>query len=124
MRSLLLALLLVAGASASAAAGPDFKTALDETIGILSGFIKIDTSNPPGNETKGAEYLKTFLDREGIPSEIIELEPGRGNLIGRLKGNGKKRPLLLMGHIDVVGVERSQWTVDPFAAVIKDGYIY
>lgn len=107
-----------------AAPQPDFKAALDETIQILSGFIKIDTSNPPGNETKGAQYLKSFLDREGIPAEIIEMEPGRGNLVARLKGNGKKKPLLLMGHIDVVGVERDKWTVDPFAAVIKDGYIY
>ena len=107
-----------------AAPAPDFKSALQETLQILSGFIKIDTSNPPGNETKGGEYLKTFLDREGIASELIEMEPGRGNLVARLKGNGKKKPLLLMGHIDVVGVERDKWTVDPFGAVIKEGYIY
>jgi acetylornithine deacetylase/succinyl-diaminopimelate desuccinylase-like protein len=109
---------------ASPAPPPDFKAALDETVQILSGFIKIDTSNPPGNETKGAQYLKTFLDREAIRSEIIEMEPGRGNIIARIKGNGKKKPLLLMGHIDVVGVERDKWTVDPFGAAIKDGYIY
>src|SRR6185436_6791774 len=107
-----------------AAPRPDLKAALQETIQILSGFIKIDTSNPPGNETKGAEYLKSFLDREGIASEIIEMDPGRGNLVSRLKGSGKKKPLLLMGHIDVVGVERDKWTVDPFGAVIKEGYIY
>jgi acetylornithine deacetylase/succinyl-diaminopimelate desuccinylase-like protein len=91
---------------------------------ILSGFVKIDTSNPPGNETKGAEYLKAILDREGIASEIFELEPGRGNLVARLKGSGKKKPLLLMGHIDVVGVERDKWSFDPFGGIIKDGYIY
>ena len=121
MKQLLPLLFLVASASA---APPDFKAALQETIDILSGFIKVDTSNPPGNETKGAAYLKTFFDREGIPSEILELEPGRGNIVARLKGNGSKKPLLLMGHIDVVGVEREKWTVDPFAAIIKDGYIY
>src|ERR1044071_5481469 len=103
---------------------PDFQAARDETVQILSGFIRVDTSNPPGNETKGAEYLKAILDREGIPSEIFELEPGRGNIVARLKGNGKKRPLLLMGHIDVVGVERDKWTVDPFGGLIKDGYVY
>lgn len=103
---------------------PDFKAAGAELIDILSGFIRVDTSNPPGNETKGAQYLKTFLDRAGIPSEILELEPGRGNLVARLKGSGKKRPLLIMGHIDVVGVEREKWTVDPFAGVVKDGFIY
>lgn len=105
-------------------ATPDFAAARDEAVQILSGFIKVDTSNPPGNETKGAQYLKAILDREGIESEILELEPTRGNIVARLKGSGKKKPLLLMGHIDVVGVEREKWTVDPFGGVIKDGYIY
>ncbi|HYV05069.1 MAG TPA: M20/M25/M40 family metallo-hydrolase, partial [Blastocatellia bacterium] len=103
---------------------PDFSAARDETVKILSSFIRIDTSNPPGNETKGAEYLKSILDREGIPSEIFEREPGRGNIVARLKGNGKKRPLLLMGHIDVVGIERSKWTFDPFGGEVKDGFVY
>lgn len=109
---------------AASAAQPDFKAALRETIDILSGFIKVDTSNPPGNETKGAQYLKSFFDREGIPAQILELEPGRGNIVARLKGNGSKKPILLMGHIDVVGVEREKWTVEPFSGIIKDGYIY
>src|SRR6185295_17257522 len=103
---------------------PDFTAARDEVVRILSGFVRVDTSNPPGNETKGAEYLKAILDREGIPSEIFEMEPGRGNIVARLKGSGKKKPLLLMGHIDVVGVEREKWTVDPFGGVVKDGYLY
>ena len=103
---------------------PDFTEAHKEMVDILSGFIQVDTSNPPGNETKGAEYLKRFLDREGIASEILALEPARGNLVARIKGNGRKKPLLLMGHIDVVGVERDKWTVDPFGGVVKDGYIY
>src|SRR6478672_11127090 len=99
---------------------PDFAAAREEVVKILSGFVRIDTSNPPGNETKGAEYLKAILDREGIASEIFEMEPGRGNIVARIKGNGSRRPLLRMGHIDVVGVEREKWTVDPFGAVIKD----
>jgi len=103
---------------------PDFAAARDEVVRILTGFVRVDTSNPPGNETKGAEYLKGFLDREGIASEIFEKEPGRGNIVARLKGNGRKRPILLMGHIDVVGVEREKWTVEPFAGLVKDGYIY
>ena len=110
--------------SSGAAASPNFGQSRDEVVEILTGFIKIDTTTPPGNETKGAEYLKTLLDREGIPAQIIEKEKGRGNLIARLKGKGKKQPLLLMGHLDVVGVERGKWSVDPFAGVIKDGYIY
>jgi len=103
---------------------PDWAQARDETVRRLCDLIRIDTSNPPGNETKAAEYLKAVLDKEGIPAKILELEPGRGNLVARLKGNGKKRPILLMGHTDVVGVERDRWTVDPFAAVVKDGYVY
>ena len=105
-------------------ATPDFVAARDEVVNILSGFVRIDTSNPPGNETKGAEYLKSILDREGIASEIFEMERGRGNIVARLKGNGKKKPILLMGHIDVVGVEREKWTVDPFGGAVKDGYLY
>ena len=59
--------------------------------------------------------MKSILDKEGIPSEIISKEPNRGNLVARIKGNGKKKPILLMGHVDTVG---------PFAAAIKDGYLY
>jgi acetylornithine deacetylase/succinyl-diaminopimelate desuccinylase-like protein len=119
-----LSVTLPASALESAAGTPDFNAARDEAAAILAGFVRIDTSNPPGNEIKGAEYLKSVLDREGIPSQIFESEPGRGNIVARLKGSGKKRPVLLMGHIDVVGVERDKWTVDPFGGAIKDGYLY
>ena len=120
----LASLLSTTAAFAAAPPAPDFSAAREETVKILSGFVRVDTSNPPGNETKGAEYLKAILDREGIASEIFELEKGRGNIVARLKGNGKKKPLLLMGHIDVVGVEREKWTVEPFGGVVKDGYVY
>lgn len=110
--------------SAATTASPNFEQSRDEVVRILTGFIKVDTTSPPGNETKGAAYLKAFLDKEGIASVVLEKEKGRGNLVARLKGSGRKKPLLLMGHLDVVGVERSQWTVDPFGGVIKDGYIY
>jgi acetylornithine deacetylase/succinyl-diaminopimelate desuccinylase-like protein len=114
---------IVTGIS-QAAAPPDFDAAHRENLTNLQRFVQIDTSNPPGNESKGAVFLKSILDREGIPSEIVERVPGRGNLIARLKGNGKKKPLLLMGHIDVVGVEREKWTVAPFAGVIQGDYLY
>ena len=103
---------------------PDFREARDEAVRFLSEYLRIDTVNPPGNETRGAQYLKSILAREGIPSEIFELAPGRGNLVARLKGNGTKKPVLIMGHIDVVGVEREKWTVDPFGGAIRDGFIY
>jgi acetylornithine deacetylase/succinyl-diaminopimelate desuccinylase-like protein len=104
--------------------GPDFVKARAETQQILADLVRIDTSNPPGNESKAAEYIKSLLAKEGIESQIFESVPGRGTLVARLKGSGAKRPLLIMGHLDVVGVERDKWTVDPFAALVKDGYIY
>lgn len=107
-----------------AAPAPDFRAARDEAVRFLSEYIRIDTVNPPGNETRGAQYLKSILAREGIPSEIFESVPGRGNLVARLKGNGTKKPVLIMGHIDVVGVEREKWTVDPFGGVVRNGFVY
>lgn len=115
---------LLVGAVAASDTGPDFARARDEALQVARDLIRIDTSNPPGNETKAAEYLKSLLDKEGIPAEIIASDPARGNLVARLKGSGKKQPVLLLGHTDVVGVERDKWTVDPFAAEIKDGYLY
>ena len=118
------ALLVPAAGFAASVPTPDFGAAREEVVKLLSGFVQVDTTSPPGNETKGAEYLKRFLDSEGIPSEILALEPARGNLVARLKGSGKKKPLLLMGHTDVVGVERDKWTVDPFGGVVTNGYVW
>lgn len=116
--------LAIGCAAFAQSAAPDFGKAQNEAVQFLSGLVKIDTSNPPGNETRAAEYIKSVLAAEGISAQIFESAPGRGNLVARLKGNGKKKPLLLMGHLDVVGVERDKWSMDPFAAIIKDGYLY
>lgn len=121
MRSAFLFTVLVGSAFSQQ---PDFKKAHEEAQKFLTELIRIDTSNPPGNEARAAEYIKGVLAAEGIPAQIYESAPGRGNLVARLKGSGRKKPLLLMGHLDVVGVERDKWSVDPFAAVTKDGYIY
>lgn len=114
----------LAAGSTFAQLAPDFTKARDEAVKFLGDLVRIDTSNPPGNETRAAEYIKSVLAAEGIPAQIFESAPGRGNLVARLKGNGKKKPLLLMAHLDVVGVERDKWTLDPFGGVIKDGYLY
>ncbi|HZT28448.1 MAG TPA: M20/M25/M40 family metallo-hydrolase [Bryobacteraceae bacterium] len=106
------------------AAAPDFRAAGEEAVRLLSGYLKIDTVNPPGHETRGAEYLKQILGREGISAEIFESAPGRGNLVARIKGNGAKKPVLIMGHIDTVGVEREKWTLDPFGGLVRDGFVY
>lgn len=95
-----------------------------EAIHFLTDLIKIDTQDPPGNESKVAHYIEGVLKAEGIESEILEPIPGRASIVARLKGNGKKRPLLLMGHEDVVPVDRAHWTVDPFAATERDGVLY
>jgi len=95
-----------------------------ETLDHYTHLLRIDTSNPPGNETKAVDYLRSVLDREGIPYQVFALEPGRANLVARIKGNGSKRPIIVMGHTDVVGVQRDRWSVDPFGAIEKNGYIY
>jgi acetylornithine deacetylase/succinyl-diaminopimelate desuccinylase-like protein len=116
--------LMIAILSVVSIATAQSPSASNEASEILVSLIKINTSNPPGNETQAAQYIKSLLDKEGIPSEIFESAPGRGNIVARLKGSGKARPLMLMAHLDVVGVERDKWTLDPFAGTIKDGYIY
>jgi len=95
-----------------------------ETLEHFQALLRIDTTNPPGNETPAAEYLQHVLEREGIAAKLLALEPHRANLVARMRGNGSKRPILIMGHTDVVGVQREKWTVDPFAALRKHGYIY
>lgn len=96
----------------------------EEAIDHLVNLVQINTSNPPGNETVAANYLKAALAAEGIDSELFALDPERANLVARIKGNGSKRPILIMGHTDVVGVQAEKWTEDPFGGLRKDGWVY
>jgi acetylornithine deacetylase/succinyl-diaminopimelate desuccinylase-like protein len=102
----------------------DWNIVGDETLTHFRNILRIDTRNPPGNETKAAEYLSEVLQREGIASEIVGPGPDRGTLVARLRGDGSAGPLLLMSHTDVVAVEPEKWTHPPFAADIADGFIY
>jgi acetylornithine deacetylase/succinyl-diaminopimelate desuccinylase-like protein len=102
----------------------DWNQLLGEATRYLQEYIRIETVNPPGNEIEAARLLKKIFDRESIPSQIYEPSPGRGSLLATLKGNGMKRPVLLLSHIDVVPAEKDKWEVDPFSGVIKDGYLY
>jgi acetylornithine deacetylase/succinyl-diaminopimelate desuccinylase-like protein len=98
-----------------------------DALGWLQNLIRMNTTNPPGNELVAAKYLADVLDKEGIHSETFESTPGRGFLVARLSANAMPDPshaLLLMSHLDVVGVDKSKWTVDPFGASIQDGYLY
>jgi len=87
---------------------PDWKALEDETMRHYQAVLRLDTRNPPGNEHIVAEYVKQVLDKEGIPSQIVGSDMKRPNLIARLKGNGKKRPLLIMGHSDVVTIDEAK----------------
>src|SRR3954451_15558824 len=102
----------------------DWKKAQPEILAQYVSLLRIDTSNPPGNETLAAKHLQQILDREGIGAKLYALEPDRANVVARLKGNGSMKPLLLMGHTDVVGVQKDKWTVEPFSALRRDGYVY
>ncbi|MEW5717562.1 MAG: M20/M25/M40 family metallo-hydrolase [Chloroflexota bacterium] len=102
----------------------NWNTIRDEVTRYLQDLVRLDTSNPPGNETRAAEYLATVFKREGIEPTVLEAAPGRGNVIARLKGDGRAAPLLLMAHLDVVPVEADKWEHPPFDAEIVDGYIW
>ena len=95
-----------------------------ETLRHFQALLRLDTSNPPGNEVLAVEYLKGVLDKEGIATQVFASDPKRPNLVARIKGNGKKRPILVMGHTDVVGVDPQKWTHPPFGAVREGGYVY
>ena len=96
----------------------------DMAVDLMQQYLRIDTSNPPGNEIQAAKFFKRIFDQHGIENEIFEYKPGRANIIARLKGNGSKRPIILLSHTDVVTAEPAAWEVDPFSAVIKNDYIY
>src|SRR5438132_14374392 len=96
---------------ASPGVADDNRSLGDRTRQYLTDLVRLDTSNPPGNETRVAEYLKQIADSHGIPCELLGSDPHRLNFVARLKGNGKGlRPLLLMAHSDVVPADRGQWT--------------
>lgn len=118
--------LLVTFVSSVSAQGPpiDWARVHAETLRHFRALVQIDTSNPPGNEVRAVEYLQKVLTAEGIPFKTFALDPNRPNLVARLKGNGSKRPLLLLAHTDVVGVQRDKWPVDPFGAILRDGFVW
>jgi len=96
----------------------------EEVTSLLSDLIRINTTNPPGNETEAAKYLAETLEKEGFRCEVFESAPGRGSVITRLKGTGEKPSLLLLSHLDVVAANPKEWSVDPFAGLEKDGFVW
>ena len=138
-RSLTVLILLVLIGSPAARAGSqpsrapeparpiDWDGVRGETVRLLSEYLRINTSNPPGNELEGARFLQRLLQREGIEARLLdtaELGRGRANLYARLRGRGGKRAIALVHHVDVVPADARHWSVDPFAGVVKDGYVW
>ena len=95
-----------------------------ETVAVLQRLIQFDTTNPPGSELPLARWIHETFTAEGIESQVLVSAPNRGVVIARIRGNGSVRPVMLLAHMDVVGVERDKWSHDPFGGVVEDGYLY
>ena len=110
--------------AAAAQPAPDWNAMQAEAVRAIQSYVRINTSNPPGDVTKAADFLTDLLKREGIPVQRYESGPGRAIVVARLKGAGAARPLLLLHHMDVVPTDPSRWQHDPFGAEIADGQIW
>ena len=104
--------------------GIDWEKVKEEAVQILSDYIKIETTNPPGNEMAGARYLQGSLEREGLAATVLESQPERGNVICPLKGKDGLAPLILLHHIDVVPAEENKWKYPPYSGAVVDGEIW
>src|SRR5256885_10015612 len=103
-------------------AKPDWVTVEKEAGELLSHYLQIDTTNPPGNELAAANFWKQQLAQEGLEAQVFESQTGRGVVYARLKGTGEKKALILLHHLDVVPAVKTDWEVDPFGGTVKDGY--
>jgi acetylornithine deacetylase/succinyl-diaminopimelate desuccinylase-like protein len=116
--------LVVPSSGHAAEAVFDWAMIEQEAASLLSRYIQIDTTNPPGNEIKAAAFLKSIFDREGIEATIIESAPGRANLRAVLRGDGSRKSIILLNHMDVVPADEKLWQARPFGGEIKDGVIW
>jgi acetylornithine deacetylase/succinyl-diaminopimelate desuccinylase-like protein len=97
---------------------------LDSAVDLLREFIRIDTTNPPGNEEDAVTFLDEYLDRAGIPTEIFHVAPKRANLLAKISGKNKGKPIILLSHIDVVPAKAEEWELPPFSGELREGFIY
>lgn len=100
----------------------DWPAQKTEILKTYRDLVQIDTR--AGNETKAVNYIRGVLESAGIPTKTFAQNPARANIVARLKGNGAKKPLLILAHTDVVPIQREKWPVDPFGAIMKDGYVW
>lgn len=103
----------------------DWTRLTEEATQLLSDYIRVDTVNPPGNETRACEWLGPILDREGIPYRLYDPGDNRATLVATLPGTGARgQSLVLLNHTDVVPFERDHWTVEPLSGEVRDGYVW
>lgn len=114
----------IAAMTAATAQNIDWKKMEAETLKHFQTLVRMDTSDPPGNEKPAVDYLRQVLEAEGIPTKTFAVVPERPNLVARIKGSGKKKPLLILGHTDTVNIDPKKWTHPPFGAVLEGGYVY
>ena len=117
---MLITLLVLSGSGPSTASAQNYAA---DAVTRLIEYIQVDTTNPPGNESRGVEYFAAIFTAAGIAYETAESAPGRGNIWARLDG-GRKPALVLLNHIDVVPADPRYWSVPPLSGEIREGYIY
>jgi len=123
-RAALAAVCLLAGPALAAPQDPAWDRVQADAVALLQQYVRIDTSNPPGDVTKAADLLQSVFQREGIPVQRYESGQGRSIIVARLKGSGQAKPILLLHHMDVVPVDRARWSHDPFGAEIAAGRLW
>lgn len=119
-----LCLAIVVRMPAASAAEPDWSGLTDEATRLLSRYVAIDTTNPPGNELPAANFLRSVLAADGVQATLYPSAENRANLLARIPGRGQAAPLLLLHHMDVVPAEPAGWTAPPFGGTIRDGFVY
>ena len=102
----------------------DWQAVEAETIALLQRLIRFNTTNPPGNELPLARHVEELLVAEGIETQLLIPAENRAAIVARIRGNGKARPVMMLAHMDVVGVEADKWSCDPFGGIIRGGYLY
>jgi acetylornithine deacetylase/succinyl-diaminopimelate desuccinylase-like protein len=129
-KAVLLGLLILSVAASTASSparasnGVNWDEVQREALELFIQYLKVDTTNPPGNETRAAQFFANICKREGIEHQIFEPFPGRGTIWARVRGDGSKRPIILLNHTDVVPHNREFWSVDAFSGATKDNFIY
>ena len=96
----------------------------DEAVRLLQELIRVNTVNPPGNETAAAELLRAYLEENGVACELYARDPARANLVARIPGSGDGPALLLLSHTDTVLADPAEWTADPWSGELKDGCVW